>query len=104
MSAEERRTSGRHAFPIEIEFWCDATHHKGRIEDLSVGGLYIYTGLNWPVGTPIAFTFTLPNSPKLVLGTGTVAWTEQMGFGIRFDALDEESKNHIRDLVGGESE
>ena len=99
MSENERRGTGRYVVPIEIEFWCDATHHQGRIEDLSEGGLYIYTGLNWPPGTELAFTFKLPNTDKLVLGTGTVAWTEQMGIGVSIDALDDESKAHIRNLV-----
>ena len=92
VSDRDRRETGRYVVPIEIEFWCDATHHRGRIEDLSETGLYIYTGLGWPPGTEIAFTFTLPNSPKLVIATGTVAWTEQMGIGVRFDSLDDESR------------
>ena len=104
MTDQDRRQTGRFIHPIEIEFWCDATHHKGRVEDLSEGGLYIYTGLGWPPGTELAFNFHLPNSPKLVLGTATVAWTEQHGFGVRFDALDEESRGHIRSLVGVDSE
>lgn len=100
MNEHDRRVRRRVVVPIEIEFWCDATHHKGRIEDISEGGFYIYTGLGWPPGTELAFTFTLPNSPKLVIGTATVVWTEQMGFGVRFDAIDDEALANIRALVG----
>lgn len=99
MNESNRRESKRLAIPIEIQFWCDATHHQGRIEDLSEGGLYIFTGLRWPPGTELAFTFNLPNSPKLVIGTATVMWTEQMGFGVRFDAIDDESLTSIRALI-----
>ena len=99
MNERKGRQTDRCAVPIEIVFWCDATHHKGRIEDLSETGLYIYTGLGWPPETEMAFTFTLPNSPKLVIATGTVVWSEQMGMGVRFDSLDDESRANIRALV-----
>ena len=97
---EERRESDRHSIPTEIEFWCDATHHRGRIEDLSEGGVYIFTGLSWPAGTEMAFAFVLPDgTADRVIGTGTVAWSEQTGIGVRFDSLDDTARARIRALV-----
>lgn len=101
MSQDNRRQSDRQNLPIEFEFWCDDTRHRGRLEDLSEGGAYVYTGLDWPAGTPIGFSFALPDEdPAPITGNGTVVWTEYMGFGIRFEMLDEATKKRIRAVIG----
>lgn len=100
MSHDDRRETLRQSLPIEIEFWVDSTRHRGRIEDLSEGGAYVYTGLQWPDGKKIEFSFTLPGAPEPITGNGTVVWTEYMGFGIRFDSLDDDARGRILAVVG----
>ncbi len=100
MSLDDRRKTDRHSLPLEMEFWVDSTRHRGRIEDLGEGGAYVYTGLQWPSGKTIEFSFVLPGSSEPIRGSGTVVWTEYMGFGLRFDTLDEETRQRIRDAVG----
>ena len=100
MTTDDRRTAERHTLPIEMEFWCDETRHRARIEDLSEGGAYVYTGLNWPQGKTIEFSFVIPGDDAPVTGTGTVVWTEYMGFGVRFDTVAGDGRERIRDLVG----
>ena len=100
LTQQDRRTSTRFSRPIDIEFWCDATRHRARLEDLGEGGFYVYTGLNWPAGQSIEFAFSLPDdSSEPIRGTGTVVWAEYMGFGVRFDSIDEASKKRIRDML-----
>ena len=96
----DRRDSSRLTKPIEIEFWCDATHHRGRIEDLSEGGFYVYTVLDWPVGQSLEFSFPLHDeSDEPIRGTGTLVWTEYLGFGVRFESIDDDAKRRIRALL-----
>lgn len=102
MQPDDRRKTDRQSLPIEIEFWCDSTRHRGRIEDLSEGGAYVYTGLNWPSGKTIEFAFSIPGSEKPIRGTGTLVWSEYMGFGLRFDSLDDEARRMLRELVGAQ--
>ena len=102
MSSGDRRTTERQSLPIEIEFWCDSTRHRGRIEDLSEGGAYVYTGLNWPSGKTIEFSFSIPGADAPITGTGTLVWSEFMGFGLRFDSLDDAARRSIHEVVGAQ--
>lgn len=98
--SDERRETERQNLPLEMEFWCDSTRHRGRIEDLSVGGAYVYSMHSWPVGQEISFSFTLPGSDEPIEGAGTLVWSEYMGFGVRFDSLDDAARQRIREVVG----
>lgn len=98
--SDDRRNTQRQSLPIEFEFWVDSTRHCARIEDLSEGGAYVYTGLQWPNGKSIEFSFRLPGSPDPIRGSGTVVWTEYMGFGVRFDDLDDDARQRILAVVG----
>lgn len=99
----DRRSSPRMQWPLEIEFWCEGTHHTGRIEDLSEGGIYIYTGQHWPASNKIEFRFFLPDGWETpIRGEGNVAWTEPMGFGLRFEQLDHQHRDRISSFIESE--
>lgn len=100
MTATDRRGTDRRPQPIDIEYWCDGTRHQGRIQDLSEGGLYVYTGLSWPARKAIEFRFLLPDGSQAPIeGHGTVVWWEPMGFGVRFDRLAAGDRERLRRFV-----
>ena len=86
----EKRSETRHPVVAEIDFVGGGIRQRGRISDLSRGGLFIDTLNPQDVGTPVSFSFLLPGdaSGKPIAGEGVVAWVSPMlGMGIRFTAL-----------------
>jgi uncharacterized protein (TIGR02266 family) len=79
----------------------------GLTENISEGGLFIATHLFKPIGTPIAVTLKLPNSPEPFTATGTVRWIRQYsetsdtdpGMGVRFEELTPQQTALIREFV-----
>jgi hypothetical protein len=100
----DRRENPRISMPLEIEFWCEGTCHRGRVEDLSEGGVYIYTGLVWPSTRTLEFRFHLPDDPEVpIRGRGMIVWTEPMGFGVQFNGLSPANLSRIKAFVDSES-
>ena len=90
----------RIARPIEVEFLCNGTRHEGRIEDLSEGGMYIYTGLSWHLSTDIELQFELPDGDSTpIQGRGTIVWTDSMGFGVSLAGLDAIGRERLRRFI-----
>ena len=99
MNDVERRTD---RFPqrIEIEYRIEETRYQSLIGDLSEGGVYIYTRLDWAAGKPIEFRFRLPDGSETPIhGDGTVVWWEPKGFGVRFERLAAADRERIRSFV-----
>ena len=65
--------------------------------------VYIHTGISWPAETVITFRFQLPDGSEIPIeGSGTVVWTERMGFGVRLDQLATSDRDRIKGFVESE--
>lgn len=104
MNDSERRAARRASRPIDVTFSCDGATHQGRIEDLSETGAFISAGHFWPTHIHVKLEFTLPDarSSDPIHANGTVVWAEQIGFGVRFDGLEQAVCDRIRFYVESE--
>jgi hypothetical protein len=95
---EDKRLNKRHPLVAEIDYLGEGMRQRGRISDLSQGGLFIDTINPLDRGCPVSFTFLLPGdtSGKPIAGEGVVAWQQPMlGMGIRFISLAEGDLDRI---------
>jgi uncharacterized protein (TIGR02266 family) len=76
--------------------------------NISIGGMFIKTPEPRTQGTLIYFQFTLKDGSKLIEGLGRVTWAkhgvagkvvEDIGMGIEFVNVDEESMALIEQIV-----
>ena len=58
---------------------------KSYILDISVGGVFIETNANFPIGKDLLLKFSLPNHPQPLTLSGKIAWSSPKGFGVKFD-------------------
>jgi hypothetical protein len=69
--------------------------------DISCGGVFIVSDDTPPVGTPITLELELENRDAEV--DATVTWSgisrQTRGFGAKFEQLDRDTFQHIRQLV-----
>jgi hypothetical protein len=73
---------------------------EGRTRDVSLGGFYLYTFEAPPLGTTCRVSLTLEGSdlPPLTL-RGTVVRKDIGGLAVRFDEIDADSLEPLRNLV-----
>lgn len=79
---------------------------EGRMEDLSVGGLFLATAHPLPVGAEVELALTLLGEGELLLNA-RVAWVrdaqpthaEPAGIGLTFEALDSESRAAVERFI-----
>ena len=73
--------------------------------DISIGGIYVYTGRSIPVGTKVGLKFTIMGG-KAELGAEVRSCHPSVGMGMTFIAPDPEVLDRIRTYMegsGGES-
>lgn len=94
MDGEKRQ--GARSFAIaEVAFDHKGMRFLGRINDLSLGGMYIDTINPLPEGSTVGFQFSLPgDGPESPLsGQGRVVWMVHMqGMGVGFTFLSDEDR------------
>lgn len=92
MAIERRRTS-RESLVVECSWGRNA-----RITDLSVGGCYVDTLLGPTVGERIVLDCTLDD--HMVQLTGRVVYVvRNLGFGLEFEALSEETSDRVSSFL-----
>jgi hypothetical protein len=98
MDGEKRQ--GARSFAIaEVSFDHKGLRFQGRINDLSLGGMYIDTINPLPEGSVIGFQFSLPGegSESPISGEGRVVWMAHMqGMGIGFTRLSDEDQDRLK--------
>jgi len=78
----------------------DATTAVGEVEDLSLSGAWVRSGLQVPLGVHGNFKLFFGDSdPLIVAGLATVVRHGEGGFGITFDGVDLAGYHHLRNLV-----
>ena len=102
---KERRSRVRQKLhsPVYASF---SGPHTGMVVDLSElldlheEGFAVQTGEMLEVNRPVALTLDLPETRKLIHGSGQVMWSEPSGRGgIRFSALPESSQQVLKEWL-----
>jgi hypothetical protein len=67
------------------------THPAGKLEcetkNISLGGMYLITGVTLPYGTQVKLLFHLPALREQAQIEGTVRWQKSDGMGVQFGSL-----------------
>ena len=100
----EKRQGPRSSAIADVSFDHKGMHFQGRINDLSLGGMYIDTINPLPEGSSISFQFALPGdvSESPISGLGQVVWMVHMqGMGIGFTQLSDDDRERLRAYLSG---
>jgi uncharacterized protein (TIGR02266 family) len=95
----ERRHGARSFAVADVTFGQKGWHFQGRINDQSLGGMYIDTINPLPEGSAIAFRFSLPGdeSESPIAGEGQVVWMAHMqGMGVSFTRLSDDDRARLK--------
>jgi hypothetical protein len=95
----EKRQGPRSSAIADVSFEHKRLRFLGRINDLSLGGMYIDTINPLPEGSDISFRFSLPGdeSESPISGEGRVVWMAHMqGMGITFTRLSDDDRGRLK--------
>ena len=79
------RENARKPCLINAGYRIQNRHFNSYILDISIGGVFIETDTNFPVGKDLLLNFTLPNHPQPFTFNGKIAWKSAKGFGVKFE-------------------
>lgn len=97
--SDERRQAGRVAVSLEARWVGIAGRYTARVSDISLLGCFFETIGHAATGEAIRFEVLLPTNRWMSL-QGIVAYTDQnIGFGVSFANLSEETLGFIAQLV-----
>jgi hypothetical protein len=95
----ERRRHRRLRIPVECQVPGESGVRRSRIGDLALGGCFVETPLTFVVGTPLTLVLG-PNAAGLPSLSGTVVGVQPgIGFSVRFDPLDEDTRARLLVLL-----
>lgn len=79
------------------------------LKDVSLGGAFLFTDRQDPVGTPVTLMFFLPNRGSSIKVKAEVAWSRngeegggilpEAGMGLRFRYLSDEEREALYDYM-----
>jgi hypothetical protein len=96
-----QRSQRRHPrWPVSIDCQVEGASvgSSMRLSELSVGGCYVDTRVDFRQGTPVTITAAFPASE--VVFTGTVLYVHSgYGFGVGFDALAEQTREELEEFL-----
>ena len=74
---------------------------QGKVENLSMRGLFLVTEERLPFGEQVEITMVLSGtSPELILDlNGTVSRITENGLGFFFDKIDLDSYTHLKNII-----
>ncbi|MBN2308957.1 MAG: PilZ domain-containing protein [Candidatus Hydrogenedentes bacterium] len=74
---------------------------RGRLEDVSLKGLFVSCDATYPVGTACTIELSLDAGEQAIHmdARGTVMRADASGMAIEFEAVDADSFDHLRNLV-----
>lgn len=96
---KENRTELRYDISLTARWQGSASHQNVRIGDLSEGGCYVDTILEVTVGEKMLLSIQMYNGEWLELPGVVVHHNPRLGFGVRFNDLDESQRHEIRSLL-----
>lgn len=93
------RKEDRFTFLKEVELEFASGKRSARISDISMGGCYIDTIAQVPIGEPVTINLATSSGESMQF-TGNVAYLlEGMGFGMEFTNLSDEHRDFLARLV-----
>ncbi|HBE77426.1 MAG TPA: PilZ domain-containing protein [Firmicutes bacterium] len=97
----EKRELTRVAFHIEAIIKYQERTFTGKVENLSLKGMFIQTAENLKLKEPLAISIHLAgdSSDLEIKLNGNVVRVEQSGVGVQFDKIDLDSFIHLRNIV-----
>jgi len=74
---------------------------QGKVENLSMRGMFLVTEERLPFGEQVEITMVLSGtSPELVIDlNGTVSRVSENGLGFFFDKIDLDSYTHLKNII-----
>lgn len=101
---DEKRQGSRSFAIADVTYEHQGMRFRGRINDISPGGLYIDTINPLPEGSIVGFQFGLPGneSGSPISGEGRVVWKVHMqGMGISFTRLSDADMERLNAYLSG---
>lgn len=104
--AENRRVHARYAVDLEVSMSSEHNFYAGLAQNISVGGIFVATHIQKPVGERLELSLTLPGGFSIHC-FGEIRWTRAFsdtsnskpGLGIRFLDLSPEAAGLIERFV-----
>lgn len=89
-----------HRLPVSLDCQVeDASGHASlRVSELSLGGCYVDTRMQFGVGAPITIRTAFPTGEAVF--TGHVVYEQAgYGFGVAFDALSDSTREQLENFL-----
>jgi hypothetical protein len=104
--SDERRQFTRVHFQVYAEINCQGEVINGRVVDLSLKGLFVYTDKKLDVGEVVDVKLRLPlTNPPLEFHLRAEAMRNtETGIGFRIAESDVQSFTHLRNIVAMQAE
>lgn len=95
LAPSERRQSDRKKLIVNVDFEGGDATGIANTRDIGIGGLYMATGADFQIGTPIRLRLTLGG--REVGFDGIVAYADPgQGVGVRFQNLSDEDEKLLK--------
>jgi uncharacterized protein (TIGR02266 family) len=107
-SPSDRRAEPRIELEVEVGLETDHNFYTGLTQDISSGGLFIATSIEYRVGERIRVRFSLPGQTQPITAEAEVRWVRDPramktdapeGIGLRFVELPAEAHTEISQFL-----
>ena len=99
---DERRLHDRSRLIIDVFFNGQDATGIASTQDISVGGLYMYTQTKLPEGTLLMIRIPFKDGKQVVVNAEVVYSNPGRGVGVSFQGLSEEDKQAIANEIGND--
>ncbi|MFP4597235.1 MAG: TIGR02266 family protein [Persicimonas sp.] len=106
---ENRRRAARKAYDVAVYMRTEDVEVFGLCGDISEGGLFVTTHEELDQGTHVQLEVLLPDSSDEIILEAEVRWRREgtdedgkvvpPGLGVKFLELDDEGREHIKQIV-----
>ena len=93
------RENPRKACLINADYRIQDRDFKSYILDISIGGVFIETDQQLPVGKDMLLKFSLANHSKPFTLKGEVAWSSARGFGVKFKDMSAPQGEILKTFI-----
>ena len=95
----ERRNSERKRVLLEAKWESMSRTHEARVDDVSLGGCFVNTFGRVEPNETVNLQIQLPSGEWLALEGYVASYQPGVGFGMAFDALNEEDTAALKELI-----